>query len=141
MILARGFRETRNVRVFADGWCDRAARFGPCAAAAPLTELRRLAGKGIELRHAVVVLTYGANSGLSEADRDFLWTAFGVPVFEQCLRPNNELLAMECEAHDGLHVVGAVGDLPLTEGVCGCGSVVPRLMPQRQTAARTFLVA
>jgi hypothetical protein len=141
VILAAGFRAARNIRVFADGWCDEAARFGPCAAAAPLEELQRLARKGIELRHAVVVLTYSPNSRLSDEDRDFLWEAFGVPIFEQFLGPNNELLAMECGAHDGLHVVGAVGSVPLKDGVCGCGSAVPRIMPQQEAVKGRSMVA
>jgi hypothetical protein len=29
-----------------------------------------------------------------------------VPVFEQILADDGSLLAMECEAHDGLHVEG-----------------------------------
>jgi hypothetical protein len=141
MILAPGFRETRGVRVFAKGWCEEAARFGPCAVAASFDELRRLARKRVELRHAVIVLTYSANSFLSDEDRDFLWDAFGVPVFEQHLGPNNELLATECEAHDGLHVVGPVGSVRLEKSVCGCGSTVPRLMPQWQPAQLESLVA
>lgn len=141
IILAQGFRETRNARVFPNGWCEEAARLGPCSIAAPFEELRRLALRSTELRHAVVVLTYGLNPGLSEEDRDFLWNAFGVPVFEQCLGPDNELLAAECEAHDGMHVFGAVKSVPLQHGICGCGSTVPRLMPQIPPVKAKSMVA
>lgn len=141
MILAPGFRKTRNVRVFADGWCDEAARLGPCAAAATFDELCRLARLGVELRHAAVVFTYGTDSALHDDHRDFLWEAFGVPIFEQCLGPNNELLATECEAHDGLHVMGAVGSVPLENNVCGCGSTVPRIMPRWQSPKSKAMVA
>jgi phenylacetate-CoA ligase len=41
---------------------------------------------------------------LSEEDRNELWRAFEVPIFEQCLGPGGAVLAWECEAHDGLHI-------------------------------------
>lgn len=141
MILAPGFSETRTVRVFPQGWCAEAARLGPCAVAAPIEELYRLAQRRVELQHAVIVLTYGQHASVSDEDRDFLWNAFGLPVFEQCLGPDNEVLAMECEAHDGLHVVGAVRGVALEKGVCGCGSSVPRLMPLWEHAGCESLVA
>lgn len=134
MILAPGFRETRTTRVFAQGWCEEAARFGPSAVAATFDELRRLAQKGVEFRHAVIVLRYGPGSFLSDDQRDFLWNAFGLPVFEQHLGPNNELLAMECEAHD-LHVVESVASsVNVDKSVCGCGSALPRLAQHRHAA-------
>lgn len=132
VVLAAGFRSTRTVRVFPDGWNGEAARHLPCALAAPLEELLRLAETGIELHHAVIVLTSGGESRVAEEDRDLLWSAFGVPVFEQCLGADNELLAAECEAHDGLHVVGGKQEPLLQTGVCGCGSSIPRKMPGDQ---------
>jgi hypothetical protein len=140
-VLARGFQSTRNIRVFADGWSEAAARLGPCALAASLEELRRLAALGIQVQHAVIVLTSGALSSLTEEDRDLLWRAFGVPVFEQCLGPDNQLLAAECEAHDGLHVVGGVHNAGLQTDVCGCGSSVPRMMPVRELIAPALMYA
>lgn len=41
---------------------------------------------------------------LREADRDSLWRAFELPVFEQIRGLDGELLAWECEAHTGLHL-------------------------------------
>lgn len=41
---------------------------------------------------------------LREADRDSLWRAFELPVFEQMRGLDGELLAWECEAHTGLHL-------------------------------------
>ena len=75
------------------------------------------------------------NSGFSvlpvpPALRDLLWNTFGVPVFEQYLGPNLELLAFECEAHDGLHLANAGVHDPgcaLRTELCACGNPTPRL--------------
>ncbi|MGI8746377.1 MAG: hypothetical protein ACR2NN_28120 [Bryobacteraceae bacterium] len=132
VMLAAGFQSTRAIRAFPEGWSDETARLCPCALAAPMKELRRLARAGIELRHAVIVLTRGAESCLAEEERELLWRAFGVPVFEQCLGAGNKLLAAECEAHDGLHVMSGPHDQLLETAVCGCGSSIPRLMRMPQ---------
>ena len=134
IVLAPGFESTRDIRVFPEGWNQEAARLGPCSVAASLDALLALAQSGTTLRHAAIVLTRGPNSVLSDLDRDRLWNAFGVPVFEQCLGADNELLAAECEAHDGLHVMGAAGRAGADTGVCGCGSSVPRTMPTPRLA-------
>jgi hypothetical protein len=126
-ILAPGFHGSRNMRVFEQGWCDRAARFRPQSIAAPLAELRRLAGTGLHLEHSVIVLLYEGQDGLCGADRDFLWSAFGVPIYEQYLDVNNRLLAMECEAHSGLHVVRGCEHLRLERETCACGNRSPLL--------------
>ena len=41
-ILAPGFRETRLVRIFPQGWNERAKRFDPGSIAGPLEQLRSL---------------------------------------------------------------------------------------------------
>src|SRR5580692_6557841 len=103
-ILAAGFRETRLVRVFPEGWSERAKRFQPGSIAGPLDQLRTLARDGWPLEQAVIAFTYAGGPGLSPLDRESLWKAFGVPVFEQFLGPRHRLLATECDAHWGLHV-------------------------------------
>ena len=134
IVLAPGFGSTRDIRVFPEGWTHEAARLGPCSVAAPIEDLLALSQTGTALRHAAIVLTRGPHSALSEFDRDRLWNAFGVPVFEQCLGLDNELLAAECEAHDGLHIMGTASRSGAETGVCGCGSSVPRSMPIPQMA-------
>lgn len=141
LVLCPGFQGTRTIRVFPNGWSEEAARFLPCAIAAPMKELRDLVRAGIELQHAVIVLTQGNEPALLEEDRDLLWDAFGVPVFEQCIGPKNELLAAECEAHDGLHVVSGDHHASLERAKCGCGSSIPRRMPARQETARKLMYA
>jgi hypothetical protein len=86
-------------------------------AATPAT-LRRVCA-GIEARQlampkltdAVVCLQSVREGTLYAGERDLLWRALGVPVYEQWLGLDGELLAHECEAHDGLHFNPALVDL------------------------------
>jgi hypothetical protein len=126
-ILAPGFQETKLVRVFPHGWNEEAAKFEPSSIAGPLEQLRRLTKLDVRLRHALIIFTYGGEAGLSDDDRDIFWEAFGVPVFEQYLGRDNELLAVECDAHTGLHLVGDFEKLNRGRKACACGSPNPRL--------------
>jgi hypothetical protein len=126
-ILAPGFRETRLVRIFPQGWNERAMRFGPGSIAGPLEQLLRLASEAWPIEQAVVIFTYAGGPGISALDRESLWKAFGVPSFEQYLSPRNKLLATECDAHSGLHVVSGCEGFPLEREVCACGNRSPRL--------------
>ncbi len=139
-ILSPGFQESRLIRVFPDGWNSDAERFRPAAVAGPLSRLRDLAELQVELQHAVIVFT-NLEERLTERDRDLLWRALGVPVFEQCLGAENELLAAECEAHDGLHLFGPITSRLAPEierETCACGSTVPRLTASRQLHLTAF---
>jgi phenylacetate-coenzyme A ligase PaaK-like adenylate-forming protein len=40
----------------------------------------------------------------SESAHDSLWRAFELPIFEELIGSEGELLAAECEAHSGLHL-------------------------------------
>ena len=140
-VLAPGFRENKLIRVFPCGWNESAARFAPTSVAGSAPALRRLTRLGLRLQHAVVVFTYDAHRALPEADRDFFWSVFGVPVFEQYLGASNELLATECDAHVGLHVVEGCRDLPLETEVCPCGNAAPRLMRTSRFAEFEALLA
>jgi hypothetical protein len=127
-ILARGFLETRLARMFPEGWNERARRFNPASIAGPLHLLRRMARDTWSFDQAVVVFTYAGGVGLSPRDRESLWQAFGVPVFEQYLSPRNRLLATECDAHSGLHVLTGCEGLRLEPETCPCGNATPRLI-------------
>ncbi|SRR5258708_6169938 len=129
-ILAPGFQETKLVRVFPAGWTEKAAHFNPSSIAGTTEQLRRLTGFGIQLRHSLIALTYEGDAGLSDDDRDLFWDSFGVPAFEEHLGPDNELLAIECEAHAGLHVTGDFDYLHLDRNSCVCGNPAPRF-PKR----------
>ena len=130
-ILLDGFATTRRVRVFPEGWSERSSRFAPEMLAAGIPQLRELAGRldRPPISHALVAFRYQGDSPLKHEDRERLWRAFGVPVFEQYLDNRNELLATECIAHAGLHVVRAGLDLPLDCTPCACGNAAPRLQP------------
>jgi hypothetical protein len=89
--------------------------------------LRELADAGIELPHSIVAFTYQGETGLSAEDRELFWDAFGVPVYEQLLSQENRLLAAECEAHSGLHVVSGCSGEQIETEPCGCGNAAPRI--------------
>ncbi len=126
-VLAPGFRKTKLARVFPQGWSERVARFSPASIAGPLEQVLLVARSGWRVEHSIVVFTYPGEPGLSALDRESLWTTFEVPVFEQYLGPNSELLATECDAHAGLHVVNGYEDLDLEHDLCACGNRAPRL--------------
>jgi hypothetical protein len=137
-VLAPGFSESGpNIRVFPKGWSSEARRFRPSSIAGRMDVLRELARRPVDLRHAVIVFTE-LQERLAKRDREFLWQAFGVPVFEQCLDARNHLVAGECEAHEGLHLWGRVPAEwcgVVEQGVCACGSAVPRLLERKGALA------
>ena len=123
----------------------------PEAIAAPLDaalELAKLKTSGhIELPSlgfALVVLTNSSNPHLDHEHHDLLWRAFQVPIFEQFRALNGDVIARECETHDGLHLAAGsdvrveqgelwVGNLAtgltalLDSSHCDCGDGSPRL--------------
>jgi hypothetical protein len=110
-VLFSGFRETRNVRVLAGNWSRKLKRYRPHAIAGPAGVLRALSLAVRDgrvdmppLTHAVVVFTGIEHGILRQADRDLFWQIFQVPLFEQLRGLGGELLAIECEAHHGLHI-------------------------------------
>jgi phenylacetate-coenzyme A ligase PaaK-like adenylate-forming protein len=56
------------------------------------------------LTHSIVAFVGPEFGVLTSEDRDLLWTRFGVPVYEQLRGLGRELLAAECDAHEGLHI-------------------------------------
>ena len=99
------------------------AAFAPASVAAPYDSILALFRK-IQPTHSVVIFL--PDAPLSAEQRDRLWELFGVPVFEQLRTPDGELMASECEAHDGLHLIGA--NIP-SGSTCGCGSSALRMRP------------
>jgi hypothetical protein len=116
--------ESDTARMFHPGWIEQIRQFEPEAIAAPVSVLRRLAAsasyKGLRsfptLTRAVVAFTGAEYGTISTADRNTLWQAFEVPIFEQCLAPDGSLLAWECEAHEGLHTVEENAIVELNSG-------------------------
>lgn len=124
-------RANRLLRVFPNGWCAEAEEFAPAAVVGTYGQLSELALAGIPtLTHSLIVLWRAGQSRLSETDRERLWRAFRVPLFEQVIGKSGELLAAECEAHDGLHVESPslpLDNESLDESPCPCGRKTPRI--------------
>lgn len=163
-VLGPRLAENAAVRAFHPGWIEQLREFRPEAVAAPVAVLMQIANAAHRheavfstLTRAVVVFTGMEHGCLSETERDRLWQAFEVPIFEQCLGADGSLLAWECEAHEGLHTVeenailehGSDSGLILTSltdhrhpkirlvtsfaasletDACGCGQPGPRLI-------------
>ncbi len=110
-VLAPWFRPSRRVRTFLGSPDGALARFRPHALAGPLERIEQLlmlAESGAchlpALTHAVIVLVHPDRPLLVEVQRARLWDAFQVPVYQLVVGFDGQLLAWECEAHDGLHV-------------------------------------
>ncbi len=52
----------------------------------------------------IFALTDCGSNPISDVLRDRLWQVLGVPVYELIVAPGCNLLATECEAHDGWHL-------------------------------------
>jgi len=137
-------------------------RFEPEAIAGPVAALRQAAAAILQgrlrlssLRYGLIAFTGIGARTLRQADRDLLWHACQLPVFEQFRGIHGELLAVECEAHRGAHTMesgvleSVAGELWVTDlgnlhypvlrlatglaaflhnGVCGCGRNTPRVL-------------
>ena len=121
---------SQPVRMFPQGWGAEAARFQPAAVAATLDQCWKLCGVLTpSLTHSLIVLERPGGPRLTEVDRDAFWRAFRVPVFEQIIGPSGQLLAGECEAHEGLHIEAPglrLHDEIVDSTPCPCGRETPR---------------
>ena len=151
-VLEGNFRAGNNMRQFAAHDLEWLRSWSPDALVAPLDIALSLADwKRVgrfdlpSLTTAIVVLTSVDHSTLSWRQRDVLWRAFGVPVFEQLRGWEGSVIARECEVHDGLHMDESAphvelrkGELLVTHlrtgltgeivrGLCECGAETPRL--------------
>jgi phenylacetate-coenzyme A ligase PaaK-like adenylate-forming protein len=103
------------------------AKFRPEILAGTVPVLLRLA-ESIRVPWAVVPFSGARVGRVTRRDRDLLWSAYQVPVFEQCLGPDGAVIARECEAHDGMHLYLPEhyhGDL--IKEICSCGRPEPRI--------------
>jgi len=134
-VLGSWFREAGNVRSFR-GWTAEAESYAPEVIVATLAQLQDLAAaRAASPTRAVIAIAKPGAPLLSSADREELWRAFHVPVFEQIVGARGKVLAAECEAHDGLHVESAEVSAPgyaLDDRTCACGLKSPRLAPVEQ---------
>lgn len=134
-----------NVRRFDPENVAGMAEFAPDAVGMPLQLALTLADQTLRglfslpsLTLAMVVITSIEDSPLADHQRDLLWRAFRVPVFEQLRGADGSIVARECEVHHGLHVCHTsaleLGN-PVSYDQCDCGNDAPRLM-QREHVLR-----
>ena len=126
------FRRRIRHPLFPDLAADPAlqARGRSKALAGSFADLARAAARGAEARFAVYVLT-SEGDPLSAAERDELWRLFQVPVYA-LLERGGRVEAWECEAQNGLHLVG---DGAGGEGArCACGRPGTMMTPVKTLA-------
>jgi hypothetical protein len=82
---------------------------------------------------ALVVLTGPGRGFVSSAERDRLWKLFRVPCFERLLDVDGTVVASECEAHNGMHLVDSFEEWELQDDVlCRDGQPVACVTESRQ---------
>ena len=99
--------------------------------AAPMNTIRALAPSSWAPQYPLVVFSSVHEALMTDADRDYIWHTFRVPAFEYLLDGGGEIIARECEAHEGLHLDRApesLGRATVTEQPCDCGQSGVRLM-------------
>ncbi len=111
-ILMAGFEAASGIKVVTKNWGKGLRQFGASALAAPIGVLHALAAAMEAGReeipgpsHFIVIFTGGHEGGLGHEDRERFWRVFQVPVFEQRVGFDGRVVAYECEAHDGLHIM------------------------------------
>lgn len=150
-MIGTAFRLTPNMREFSPEDLaglqdyDPEALVLPTDLALPLAETKQ---RGLldlpSLKRALVVLWSFDTRPLTPHQRDLLWAAFLLPVFEQLRGWDGKVVARECEVHDGLHLDSQRPDLELPAGLrgelaeepCDCGLETPRLKNLRALKAR-----
>lgn len=119
-----GYRLSGNqVRTFRVADSDAIQAFRPALLVGDLADLYNTVPPA-DLK-AVVILS---NNFMTATDRDRLWGRFQVPAFEQLVDHRLRVLAEECEAHCGLHVLDPSVSGLRTSVECECGRTEPRIV-------------
>ena len=110
----------------------------------------------------LLVWTEFGSYPLSDVERVILWQAFGVPVYELIVSPEGQLIASECEVHEGWHLetgitldrrknvlvwhvrgrpqpLGMVGEIE--NSVCACGRKTPRIVSRGEQEQAACVLA
>jgi len=105
-VTGRQTRWQRHVRQFESLEDPSLWQWEPQVVAAPLDALRHFAetAPARPLRNGLIAFSDIVQGPLAPDLADRLWAKFQVPVFEQLLGFDGEMLAWECEMHNGLHV-------------------------------------
>ncbi|MCC7175286.1 MAG: hypothetical protein IT159_08825 [Bryobacterales bacterium] len=105
-VLGEPVKECARVRSFPGPDAPGLENWPPDALAGRVETLCRLARErpaSLSLSHCVIALITLRGLFLTAEVRELLWSAWRVPVFGQILGLSRELLAWECEAHEGYH--------------------------------------
>ena len=122
-VLGLSLRLPPNARAFRGPDDPYLELFQPESIAAPFDDFGRLP-QDVQtgLRMPLVLFSFPDTGLLTKSPRDWLWHHFGLPVYEQLRDRDGRLLAFECSAHRGLHVVQPADlDYATTEEACFCG--------------------
>lgn len=99
------------IRIYVQPRPEFLEQFRPLALAGPASMLEEVARWREEGRlswdgwqYPLVVFSDVTTGLLTEERRRSLWEAFDLPIYEQLRGFGGELLAYECDAHDGFHV-------------------------------------
>jgi hypothetical protein len=116
-VVGRAVQRQRQVRTFAAHQRKEVLQYAPQALAAPVQLLRDWAchDETLTLSHSIIAYSTFADP-VTKEDRDLFWRVFQVPVFEQRISESGALIAWECQAHNGLHLVRGV-----SPHLCACG--------------------
>lgn len=126
-VVAPNFEEREGVRIFEEEQAVEIEKFRPEILAGTVHVLLRLA-ETLKISRAVVAFSGCRLGPVTTLDRDLLWSAYQVPVFEQSLGAEGVVIARECEAHDGLHLyVPEHYHGLLRRDSCPCGRPEPRI--------------
>lgn len=167
-VVGRPVRWSPGVKQFPALAVEELWKWKPDTLAARLDDLRSFAhpDRPRPLRNGLVVFTDVLQGPLTAAQCDRLWATFQVPVFEQFLGFEGELLAWECEAHHGLHVKESAARFEAMDGAhlvvsllasrrfpvmrlatglrgrlstapCPCGNRAPRLLDVQRAPVHT----
>lgn len=136
-LISSRFRSRGPVRCFPPAAAAALRDYSPQILAGSIADLLSMAGK-IPAPRAIVAITDIETGLLTAEERDSLWHAFGVPIFEQHLDRTGKLIAQECEAHEGLHLMSRDARPAgiVREGECGCGRIEPRMFGQALARAQ-----
>jgi hypothetical protein len=114
---------------------ERLVQFQPDALACRYEFMSRIAHefgvRKLSVRNALIIFRESGEAAIADSQRDDLWRAFEVPVFEQIISAEGELIAYECEAHSGLHLGTTqpiLGAALMNTATCECGAKAPRMV-------------
>ena len=93
-------------------------------------ELLSASARGASASHSIFPVQTSIHSALTDFERDTLWELFEVPAYVVVVNGEGRVLAFECEAQEGLHLLETFTVTETLEtSACECGRTEPRLIP------------